>query len=188
MYSSNFRKFNFYIMEIDILALGQSIDKYRDSGNITIGVNDIFKIHPVNNLVVVDTPSVFNATRLHTIINSTPNKFYSCSNDWRTMVSNFQHIKLDKFPGCLDGLDDRELVCYSNNSAFVATVIAYKMKAKRIVLYGVDFTAHHFLSQKEILQTQLKHFSNLHSKFKEMGVELYVADKRSELSKFIPVV
>lgn len=175
-------------MRINVLGLGQSIDKYTPSGDITIGVNDIFKIIPVNNLVVIDTPEVFSKERLHTIINSTPDKFFTHLPQWRTLVPRYQKITLDKYPGCLDGLDNKELVCYSNNSTFVATVIAYKMKAKEIVLYGVDFKNHKHLSQSYILEKQLKHFHDLYLQLKHRGVKLFVCSNYSELSKIIPVL
>ena len=64
-------------MKVDILGLGESLKEYSPSDNITIGVNDIFKFHPVDYLVCVDNPQRFSAERFNTIINSNHKKFYT---------------------------------------------------------------------------------------------------------------
>ena len=38
---------------IEVLGLGPSISEYVPSGNETIGVNDIFKHYPVDNLLLM---------------------------------------------------------------------------------------------------------------------------------------
>ena len=169
-------------MTIEVLGLGESIKNYKPNGNITIGVNDIYKYVKTDYIVMVDPPNRFNeADRLKTIMESTPKKFY-CNHVWN--VPNFELITLASPRGELGKLDTKEY-CYSNNSAFVACILAYKMKAKEIVLHGVDFVNHNQLCHQNNLNRIIKDFTNLRNEFERRNVKLYVSSSYSLLSKIL---
>ena len=170
--------------------MGESIHEYTVNTEVSIGVNDVNKFFPdtpADYLVCVDLPSIFTPERQRTIIESVHKKFFTHLSEWSKLVQRCQLFKLDKFPGCLEGLDTKDVVSYSNNSAFVATVIAYKMGATDIVLYGVDFVNHHHLSRTDVLKKQILDFKNLYDALQKRGVKLSVCSQYSELSKCIPV-
>lgn len=171
-------------MRINVLALGESVATYRPDGNTTVGVNDIFKFFPVDHLVVIDRPTRFHPDRVNTIVNSKPTRFYSHLPEWSTLP-NFKHIDLSA------GVDFRALdvpgiITHSNNSAFVAAVLAYKLGGKEIVIYGADFKTHPNFHPNTI-RTALQHFSTLYKELKRRGVRLYVSSPQSRLAEFLPI-
>lgn len=169
-------------MKIDVLGLGESLKEYKPSKNKTIGVNDIFKHYKTNYLVCVDKPSRFSKDRLKTIIESDVDKFYTHLNEWSRLKVKTQIIKLNGARGSLKGIEKDE-VCYSNNSTFVAVVIAYKMGAKQINIYGADFNTHPNF-KNELLETALDDFERLFDYLKSKDVEINVS-KDSRLNEVI---
>ena len=73
-------------------------------------------------------------------------------------------------------LDDNMVINYSNNSPFIACVIAYHMGAKNIFLDGVDFTQNHFFAETgtHMLNKDLKiiinTYNNLYKEMEKNGV------------------
>lgn len=171
-------------MKIDVLGLGESLNRFTNTGNITVGVNDIFKHHPVDYLCIVDLPNKFTKERLHTILLSTPQKFFTQLPEWRQLVTNYQQVKFAHGRGNLTDLNKKELICYSNNSTFVACVIAFKLGAKEIYLYGADFNTHPNFSVNSLNRVE-KDFSDLYKALLTFGCTLYVT-KESALSSIIP--
>jgi len=161
-------------MKIDVLGLGESLKEFKPSDNKTIGVNDIFKHHSVDYLVCVDKPGRFTKERLNTILNSDVKKFYTHLNEWSRLKIKVQIIKLNGVRGSLNGIEE-DVFCYSNNSTFVAVVLAYKMKAKQINIYGADFNTHPNFKDS-LLDTALKDFKQLFDYLKEQDVEINVAN------------
>lgn len=173
-------------MKMDVLGLGESVLSYVNTGNQTVGVNDINKYYPVDYLVVVDLPRRFTGNRLATIKKSIPKKFFTYLEEWRGIVFNYEKINLAPGRGFLNHLHDKDLVCHSNNSTFVACVMAYKLGAKEIYLYGADFNTHPNFTDDPLKRT-LKDFKALYDKLLKVGVKMYVT-KESRLSEFIPVM
>lgn len=173
-------------MKINILGLGESLAEYKPDGNITIGVNDIFKFHKADYLVVIDPPNRFAKCRLLTILNSKPRKFFThYYNSWRPLVENLQTLTMSAGYD-FKQLDKPGVTLHSNNSVFVACVIAYKMGATDIVIYGADFNTHPNFKENE-LKTTLSHFETLHKELKARKVCLTVCSSRSALSSIMPV-
>ena len=160
-------------MKIDVLGLGESLREYKPSKNKTIGVNDIFKHHKVDYLVCVDKPNRFTKDRLKTIIDSDVEKFYTHLNEWSKLKTRTQIIKLNGIRGSLKGIEE-DAVCYSNNSTFVAVVIAYKIGATQINIFGADFNTHPNF-KNELLETALNDFEKLFDYLKSKGVEINVS-------------
>lgn len=173
-------------MTINVLGLGESLKYYKEDGNISIGVNDIHSRIKTDFVVCVDHPEVFSPERLETILKTECKGFYSQLFEWHLyMVENFQKIEFNRGRGILDGLDS-DRFCYSNSSPYVATVLAYKLGAKEIILHGVDFKTHqHFKGNSK--DRALNDFKNLSIELKKRGVFLYVGNKYSELAKFLPI-
>lgn len=172
-------------MKFDVLGLGESLSSYVNKGNQTIGVNDIWKRYPTDYLCVVDLIEKFTPDRFETIKNSKPKKFFCHLVEWHQHVSNFQQINLSPGRGLLTNLDSN-LICYSNNSTYTACVLAFKLGAKELYLYGCDFNTHKNFKDKNLEKT-LKDFKLLYKTFYNRGIRMYVT-KESKLSQFIPVI
>lgn len=174
-------------MTIEVLGLGPSLKNYTDVGNITIGVNDIWRYHPVHFLVTADPPSRFTTERKNVILNSKPEMFLSAFTDWRGLVDKYYYMKLESGSGRLTKLDTRAVYSFSNNSTFIACVLAYKLRAKNILLHGVDFTDHHSLSKPQILDKVIRDFKGLAVAVKNRGVEIAVSSAQSALAQVLPI-
>ena len=134
-------------LQVDILGLGESIGLFIPSGNITFGVNDIYRIFPVDFLVVIDAPNRFTPERLEVIKWSTPNSFISHRHEYRGR-NDYMKIDLWERTGLPIDLDG-EKINVSVFSPYVATIVAYKMFEPEVInLYGVDMTNHPNLSSK----------------------------------------
>ncbi len=167
-------------MKIDVLGLGESLKEFKPSNNITIGVNDIYKHHKTDFIVCVDKPSRFSEERLNTIVNSDCKLFYTHLNEWSRLKIQTKIINLNGIRGSLKGIEN-DLFCYSNNSTFVAVVLAYKLGATEINIFGADFNNHKNIKDN-LLTTALKDFKNLFDYLKEQGVEINIS-KGSKLKE-----
>ena len=167
-------------MIIDVLGLGESLKEYRPSRNITVGVNDINKYYRTNYFVCVDKPNKFTEERLNNIVNHKGIMFTHLG-EW-TDYRDINLIELTTGRGIFTNIDD-DKICYSNNSTLVACVIAYKLGAKVINLYGADFNTHNAFKDNS-LEMVLKHFQLLNEEFKKRGVTLNVT-KQSRLYEIL---
>jgi len=171
-----------------VLALGESLNTYiPNPEHSTIGVNDIFRKHKTNLLVVCDPMNRFTPERRQVIFNSRPDFLFTSFDDWK-VHPKYKRIQLAKGRGRLDDLDTPDVFPYSNNSPFVACVIAYKLGAKKIILHGADFRTHPALSKPINLQRIKTDFSNLVALLSKRGVELNVSSPVSFLSDFVPLL
>jgi hypothetical protein len=161
-------------MKVDVLGLGESLKEYSFSDNFKIGVNDIFKHYPVDILVCVDRISAFTPERFETISKSTHSKFYTHLDEWQGHVKNVQLINLAGPRGSIKGIESND-VPYSNNSTFVAVVLAYKHGATEINIFGADFNTHpNFIDGK--LDVTLNDFKNLFDYLRKKGVKINVSN------------
>jgi hypothetical protein len=171
-------------MTIHVLGLGESLSKFKPDGSPTIGVNDIHQKYKTDFVVCVDHPEAFDKNRLEIIRQTRCKGFYSQIESWRDL-QNFNRIEFNRGRGTVDGLDSSRF-CYSNSSPYVAAILAYKLGAKNIVLWGVDFKTHrHFVDRSK--DRAIKDFKSLNFEFEKRGVNLFVGDPFSELSNFLPV-
>lgn len=162
-----------------ILGLGESLKNFSPNGSVTIGVNDIYKHFPADYVVCVDTPDKFNPERFKTITTSNHKKFFSHLPEWHPHIQNFQLIKLFHGRGNFSNIDS-DLIAYGISSPIVACIIAYKMGAKQIDLYGVDFNTHPQFINKN-LQRAIKEFILLNAEFKKKGIKM-TCQKESRLN------
>jgi hypothetical protein len=171
-------------MTINVIGLGETLLLYKQSDAITVGVNDIHSRIKTDFVVCVDVPSAFNDQRLETIKQTNCRGFYSQLDEWSNLP-NFKKIEFNRGRGLLDGIDS-EKFCYSNSSPYVAVILAYKLGAKKIVIYGADYKTHkHF--KDDSLRRVLNDFEALRKALNARGVNLFVCDKFSELSKVLPI-
>lgn len=171
-------------MTIHVLGLGESLKNYTPDGNITIGVNDIHSKVKTDYVVCVDEPRAFSVDRLQAIRETKCKGFYSQVDFWKC-VANFNKIEFNPGRGIVTNLDS-EKFCYSISSPYVATVLAYKMGATKIVLHGVDFQTHpNFLEHKK--EKALNDFRLLNDALKQRDVTLFVGSEYSALSEFVDI-
>jgi len=172
---------------IEVLGLGPTLRYYKpDKNNTTVGVNDIFAFHRVDNLLVLDSKDSFTPERFHIIVNSTPRRFYSSLLEWEIMPF-FSHIQKAPKPGDLSYLDT-DLLPFHVDSSFSAACLAYKLGAKRIIMHGVDLKDHpdlkHYWNQGIIQDVYMRLWKELYERY----VDLFVGSEESPLSEFIPII
>lgn len=172
---------------IEVLGLGKTLSCYKKNDNITIGVNDIWKYHKTDYVVVVDPPRVFDQYRFQTIINSKPKKLFSNVEDWKSYNSYFEKINLAPVRHDLKTLDDKNNIPYSNNSTFVACIMAYHLGADIILMHGVDFIEHKNLSVEYTLNSALNDFDKLKLELNKRNVKIMVSSKESKLSQILNI-
>jgi hypothetical protein len=165
-------------MTIEVLGLGESLSEYKPNGNTTIGVNDIHSRIKTDYVVCVDNFEPFTKERLEVILNTKCKGFYSQLECWRN-ISNFKRIELHRLAKLTD-----EKFRYSNNSTFVACVLAYKLGATKIILWGVDMNTHkHFVGNS--FDKAINDFKQLKKDLNQLGCELVIGSKISALYKIL---
>jgi superoxide dismutase len=172
-------------MVVDVLGLGESVKEYKPSKNLTIGVNDISKYHNTDIVVCLDRIHKFNRQRALNIVNNT-GVLYTHLFEWKNLKKNIKIIELAKGRGTLDALNEIDVYPYSNNSTYLAVVLAYKKGAKIINLYGADFNTHKNF-KGNLLKQALKDWKNLSEILKLNGCTLKVT-KQSKLSEFLETI
>lgn len=147
--------------KIAILGLGYSLSEFKvEDFDLSIGVNDIWRIVKSDVVVCLNPAKDFNPERLQVINNCKPKVFYSQIINWDTRP-DFQ--KIDLIPGYPDVFCNLDYNGFYKSycSPFVATQIAYKYYfADEIHLFGVDFINHPHLNRQLCSKIKI-HFKNL---------------------------
>jgi hypothetical protein len=172
-------------MTIHVIGKGESKEFFKHDGNITIGVNDVNKWIKTDHIVVVDPMDAYKEE--HETYRNSNAMFWSQLEDNRNYVKNFTLIELARGRGVLDEFDSNRFV-YSITSPFVAVHLAYKLGAKNIVMWGVDFNTHPNFDTDSLRNRALKDFGNLRKKLNERGVNFYVGHEMSMFSSILPVL
>lgn len=156
-------------MKIAVLGLGESLSGFKTDGyDLTIGVNDIWARVQTDIVVCVDKPEVFNEDRIETIIFCKPSKFYTHIETWE-LFREINRIYLQNVPSKLASIHN---LPHSNNSTYVAAVMAYWHGANQIDMYGVDFINHPKLSRKYMFEKATRDFKELRQLMAFKGVQL----------------
>jgi len=168
-----------------VLGLGKTLKQYKPGEfDFTVGVNDIFRYHETDYVVCIDHRHRFKDERKQILDSTNCSKFYSHCDDW-IHVPNFHKVRLVRGSN-LD--DSKNRYDCSNNSTHVAAVVAYKMGAREIVVYGADFYGDHkFFKNDGAAKMAVSGFSRLRKEMNKRGVGLYVGHAYSKLSKVLPV-
>lgn len=122
-----------------VLGLGPSLNDYSGKEKFSIGVNDIHSKVKSDYVVCVDSPGRFTEDRLKTILETDCKRFYSHLDSWAG-VKNFEQIKLCYIRG--EANYSADCISYGKMSPLCAMVLAVKLGATSITLYGVDLTTH----------------------------------------------
>jgi hypothetical protein len=140
------------IEKINVIGMGATHKYFNEkTDGLSIGVNDVYRHHRTNFLLCLDPPDrdlneFIHIRRDHrmdmfsVIENSDPEIFFSNLDQW-SHKDTFSRIQINHIPGDLHTIET-EFLPTAYDSPFTAAVIAYKLGAKNIILYGVDFTSH----------------------------------------------
>ena len=136
--------------KILILGCGTSVTKLKEIKNynkiITIGVNDIGRFYDPTYLMVVDHPAKFEGIRYKVVHNTTSKYVFTQLKSWKIKDMS-KLVKFTLGTKFLATLDEGMLLDYSNNSPFIAIILAHKMGANHIGMLGIDFTDDHFYAK-----------------------------------------
>lgn len=170
-------------MRAHILGLGESLQFFRPDGSLTIGVNDICKHYTPDIVVCVDRPDRFEKERLQTIVSGKQKRFVTHLQQWRGHPMNGLDIqRIQPYNPRMLG----KVLMHSNNSTFVAAVLAFMEGAKEIVLWGVDLNNHPHIKDQVAYRAR-QDFENLNQHLLVRGIKLYVGSPVSSLHKVLPV-
>lgn len=160
--------------KIAVLGLGPSLMRYiPEDYDLSIGVNDIYKHHPVDVIVCVDKRDRFNDERMKTIDESTPEAFFSHLEDYQDRPD---FIKIELQPYFPDHICQINIPQYPKSmcSPFVACAVAYKVfHANEIHLFGVDMLDHPHLNGSTCSKIKV-HFKNLLIALRQSGSDLII--------------
>ena len=160
--------------KIAVLGLGGSVSLFVPAGfDLTIGVNDIWRIYKTDVIVCVDKPQAFTPERLKVIMDSKPQAFYTHAVIWDKRP-DFR--KIDLLPGYPDFICNLDQPGYWKSfcSPFVAVQVAFKMyAATEIHLFGVDLVNHPHLDQALCAKIKV-HFRHLKKALTDKGCELVI--------------
>jgi hypothetical protein len=159
---------------IAVLGLGSSVNLFDPADfDLSVGVNDIWRIFPADIVVCVDKPQAFTPERMRTIAGCKPQAFYSQAVIWDQRLD---FHKIDLLPGYPDNICRLDQPAYYKSfcSPFVAVQIAYKLyAATEIHLFGVDLVNHPHLDRALCARIKI-HFRNLNQALKDKGCAMIV--------------
>jgi len=154
---------------------------------ITIGVNDVGRLFDPDYLVVLNPRSQFSAGRFAWVENSRAKAVFT------QLELGIRHPNVVRFRlGRRAGADfaDPDVLPYTRNSPYLALCLAIHMKARRIGLLGVDFTANHFFggTGRHPLSAEVSHidreYLHLYQSCRRMGIEVFNLSPDSLLTAF----
>lgn len=158
-----------------ILGLGPSIHDYKPDGSFSIGCNDSFKHHPSNYLVCV---SRLPAERLKTVMDCRPEKLLGFTPPYNHHPA-YEYIgQMHPWRNDRPCRLDKGMIWTSNNTPFIACVIAHNLGYKDIVLWGVDFIDHPNITGESLDKTKCD-FLQLHTTLSKIGTSLYLGNGKS---------
>mgnify|MGYP003631721769 FL=1 len=145
-------------MNIVILGMGPSMADYKGGGDLLLGVNDVWKFHQVDHLVVQNSPGQFQAGRAYWIRRSSPLILWSSVQGWEGHPAH-RVLPLISPRGTTD-FQDLDRFAYSVFSPFTCLDMAVKFGASRIWVFGVDLVGHPVLGEESKLKKCLVHLEN----------------------------
>jgi len=171
-------------MVVSIAACGESGSEwYKTPCDLSIGVNDIFKFgHPVNQLLLINSPNQFEKSRLETIKSTKFDKVLTHSGTWDKIFPQNERIRLQSFSKHLK----KGHVYSSKTSPFVAASLAFNMGASDIILHGVDLISHPAIKDK-LLNYEIRQIQNFTRMMSDQGTKTWLAKDYGALTKFLPV-
>lgn len=125
-----------------VCGCGPSLGLLADpAAQLTIGVNDVGRLFDPTYLVVLNPPAQFAPDRYEHIRLSRARALFT-QLELGPVVPPVVRFRLGRYGGTDDG--DGQVLHYTQNSPYVAVLLAAFMGARRIGLIGVDLTDDHF--------------------------------------------
>jgi hypothetical protein len=170
-------------MICNIIGCGPTAKHWNLEG-FSIGVNDCFRFHPTDYLIVVNTFKEYQRTKI--VQESRPKHLFSYLSFWASHPCYKYIGDFNPWRGKLT----KGVLYYSNNSTFMAASMAFNMGYDEIVLWGVDFTGHVNINHEKKINddgpsTLDKAFNDFHSFQEELlkqKASLYLGHKGSLLN------
>lgn len=130
-----------------VLGLGVSTKQIvgKDTRDlITIGVNDIGSIYTPKYLLTVDMSSRFQPQRSMAIRDTEAEYLFTHIEEWKKATRLMDKVVSFKLGArSLQNINNIGVLDFSNNSPYIAIILAYQMGCREIGLLGVDFTENH---------------------------------------------
>ena len=186
--------------QIDVFGYGETLAFHQNTGNTTIGFNHICAHKQCDYVLILDRPYEIKSKEpdhYKQILKSRPNSaFLVFDNNWNKLLRQpVINIGLAKERSSLEEINSFSTyynLPYSYNSAFVACVIAYRMGATQINIWGCDFNtntdANVIFNGRPMNEINIDDFRNLYEVLSKNGCKMFVGKKQSRLSEFIPVL
>jgi hypothetical protein len=176
-------------MRVAVIGCGDSASEWHDTPHdYSIAVNDGFKWgYHFDALVLANWPIKFPTYRLNIVKESKPKVVYANVDQWSTWFPSMVKIRLRSWDGHLYQERKDEFTC-SQTSPIIAMSIAYKMGAKDIILWGVEFIDHGtFNKDNPQTKMELRAYKGMIEAMKKEGVNVYLGAKGSLLEEFVPI-
>lgn len=142
---------------------------------VTIGVNDVGRLFDPSYLVVVNPPSQFKGDRFRFVAASRAQALFT-QLELGSVAPPVVRFRLGQYAGTDVGRG--ETLHYTQNSPYVAVMLAALMGARRIGLIGVDLSDGHFFGGRErhVLAPRLQEidaqYGRLAAALAQRGIEL----------------
>jgi hypothetical protein len=164
--------------QVHIIGCGESAKNWDGIG-FSIGVNDCFRYHKTNYLLIINAPNKFTPERMQVIRNSEPDKVFCHTMLWKQYFPNMEYITLQAFTS---GQIRPGMLYHSSTSPFAAMSLAYNIGAKEIILWGVDFKTHkHYHPGTQELKSELWKYNFFIEALEAKGTKVYQGCVGSEL-------
>jgi|GEM_PF-4825719 len=179
-------------MEFDVLAYGESINRWNYSCQ-TIGINHIGNlVNEIDFLLLIDHPAYFTPEKMQAVKKTMPQNFFIADMAWLQFIERTKAVQISF---CAERSNTRTLnntskgifalLPYSYNSPFVAAVLAIRMGARKVNLYGVDFNSDS-MADTEIEQKNIRDWKRLYNAALNNNVQIFTTPE-SKLKNFIPI-
>lgn len=187
-------------MTFHCVASGETGAKWSGQGP-SVGCNDVAKWgYPVDYLVLLNTPSQFQHSRLDDIKKTRFETLYTTiPSVWRNCYCNhFTQALIIVVKTKIEELFIRKwspstklsknYVYHSKTSPLVAMSLAYNMGATEIVLWGVDFKTHHrYREGQQYFFGEMRQYQTFIQALEKAGVKVYLGAEGSTLQNIVPI-
>lgn len=171
-----------------VLGTGSSLDGFilhRPPGEL-YGVNDIDRWVQVDTLVIQDRSRCFRHDWiLDAIVNTKARRIFSPWDDWNFYGDRFFRIRLAPIRSDLSSLGFSNRFPHSNNSPFLAAILATMDGCREIVTHGVDLVGHEDLGYGSAFTRAVTDWMNLRVMLDHLGTRLCCSSPSSALSSVL---
>lgn len=180
-------------MLVSIVACGKSAEGWQNTPcDYSIAVNDAFKFaHPFNELLLINSPKMFEPSRLEVIKKTQCNKVKTNSGNWSKIFPQQEIIRLQSFGKYLK----KGHIYSSKSSPFVALSLAFNLGATDVILHGVDMENHkvfnpnnrHGTTEYRMFNYELRNIQELTRMMADEGTKVWLSKNVGALNQFLNV-